>query len=224
MATNNAVNLKSSGIVSYDGAGTFTALANPLTVTNGGTGVGSNTAFAVLCGGTSSTGAIQSIAGLGTSGQFLVSNGAGALPTFQTVSSGTAHYISTFVTKTGSPLGSTTYYLTNGGSLSSFTNLASMASAVIVPVTGTISTVYGACTVQGTLASTQNSTLTIYKNGVSQAAITSTLKMNTADNAFSNTGLSIAVTAGDYIHVQLITGAFTTTPTTVAISLSFMYT
>jgi hypothetical protein len=42
----------------------------------------------VLCGGTTSTGAHQSIASVGTSGQVLTSNGAGALPTFQALSSG----------------------------------------------------------------------------------------------------------------------------------------
>jgi len=54
-----------------------------LPVAGGGTGVASNTAYAVLCGGTTSTGAIQSVASIGTSGQVLTSNGAGALPTFQ---------------------------------------------------------------------------------------------------------------------------------------------
>jgi hypothetical protein len=53
-------------------------------VADGGTGVSSLTAYAVMCGGTTSTGAVQSIAGVGTSGQVLTSNGAGALPTFQT--------------------------------------------------------------------------------------------------------------------------------------------
>lgn len=57
----------------------------PLTVSNGGTGVSSNTAYAVLCGGTSSTSAIQSVASVGSSGQVLTSNGAGALPTFQSL-------------------------------------------------------------------------------------------------------------------------------------------
>lgn len=52
-------------------------------VAGGGTGLTSATAYAVLCGGTTSTAAFQSIAGVGTSGQFLTSNGAGALPTFQ---------------------------------------------------------------------------------------------------------------------------------------------
>ena len=55
----------------------------PIAVAEGGSGIASNTAYAVLCGGTSSTSAIQSIAGLGSSGQCLTSNGA-ALPTFQT--------------------------------------------------------------------------------------------------------------------------------------------
>jgi len=57
-----------------------------LAVDQGGTGATSQTAYAVLAGGTTSTGAYQSVASVGTSGQVLMSNGAGALPTFQTVS------------------------------------------------------------------------------------------------------------------------------------------
>jgi hypothetical protein len=60
----------------------------PLPTAQGGTGLTSTTAYAVLCGGTTSTGNLQSIAGVGTSGQVLTSNGAGALPTFQTLQSG----------------------------------------------------------------------------------------------------------------------------------------
>lgn len=59
-----------------------------LPVAGGGTGVASLTAYAVICGGTTTTGAVQSIASVGTSGQVLTSNGAGALPTFQTASAG----------------------------------------------------------------------------------------------------------------------------------------
>lgn len=55
-----------------------------LSVPRGGTGMTSATAYAVLCGGTTSTSAHQSIASVGTAGQVLTSNGAGALPTFQT--------------------------------------------------------------------------------------------------------------------------------------------
>lgn len=64
------------------------ALSTPVTVSNGGTGDTSLTAYAVLCGGTTSTGAIQSVASVGSSGNVLTSNGAGALPTFQAAGTG----------------------------------------------------------------------------------------------------------------------------------------
>jgi hypothetical protein len=59
-----------------------------LAVDQGGTGATSQTAYAVIAGGTTSTGAYQSVASLGSSGQVLTSNGAGALPTFQTPAAG----------------------------------------------------------------------------------------------------------------------------------------
>ena len=62
-----------------------TGVTGTLPVANGGTGAASQTAYAVLCGGTTSTGAYQSVASVGTSGQVLTSNGASALPTFQTI-------------------------------------------------------------------------------------------------------------------------------------------
>lgn len=61
-----------------------------VTVAQGGTGLASATAYAVLCGGTTSTGAFQSIASVGTAGQVLTSNGAGALPTFQDATGGSS--------------------------------------------------------------------------------------------------------------------------------------
>jgi hypothetical protein len=63
-------------------------LAGTLGVASGGTGSTTFTAYGVLAGGTTSTGAVQSVVSVGTSGQVLVSNGAGALPTFQTVTAG----------------------------------------------------------------------------------------------------------------------------------------
>jgi hypothetical protein len=55
----------------------------PLAVTNGGTGTASTVAYAPICGGTTTTSALQKVASLGTSGQFLKSNGS-ALPTYVT--------------------------------------------------------------------------------------------------------------------------------------------
>ncbi len=54
-----------------------------LPVANGGTGDATFTPYAVVTGGTTGTGALQNVSGLGTSGQVLTSNGAGALPTWQ---------------------------------------------------------------------------------------------------------------------------------------------
>ena len=55
-----------------------------LPVANGGTGDTSLTAYALLAGGTTTTGALQQVSGVGTTGQILTSNGASALPTWQT--------------------------------------------------------------------------------------------------------------------------------------------
>jgi hypothetical protein len=60
----------------------------PVNVASGGTGDTSLTAYAVLCGGTTSTGAIQPIASVGTATHVLTSNGANMLPTFQAIPSG----------------------------------------------------------------------------------------------------------------------------------------
>lgn len=79
-----------------------------VTVAQGGTGIATATAYAVLCGGTTGTGPFQSIAGVGTSGQVLTSNGAGALPTFQAAAGGAAW--------TGITAGSGTSTTANGDS------------------------------------------------------------------------------------------------------------
>lgn len=85
-----------------------------LTVPDGGTGVSSFTAYAVICGGTTSTGALQSIAGVGTSGQVLTSNGAGALPTFQNASGG-GDLVKTCFASDFQVSGATVQYQTNDG-------------------------------------------------------------------------------------------------------------
>ena len=61
-------------------------LSGTLGVANGGTGVSTTTAYGLIAAGTTSTGAFQQVSGTGTSGQVLTSNGAGALPTWQTSS------------------------------------------------------------------------------------------------------------------------------------------
>lgn len=102
MATTNQVNVGLSGA---SGTGSFAGTTSPtfvtpalgtpssgvltnctgLPVAGGGTGDASFTAYALLAGGTTSTGALQNISGVGTANQVLVSNGAGALPSWQSV-------------------------------------------------------------------------------------------------------------------------------------------
>lgn len=54
----------------------------PVNVSEGGTGATSFTAYTVICGGTTTTGVLQNVASVGTTGQFLQSGGASALPAF----------------------------------------------------------------------------------------------------------------------------------------------
>jgi len=54
-----------------------------LTVDKGGTGIATTTPYSIIAAGTTATGSFQSLASLGSAGQILTSNGAGALPTWQ---------------------------------------------------------------------------------------------------------------------------------------------
>jgi hypothetical protein len=58
---------------------------SPVTVPNGGTGLTSDTPYALFAGGTTSTSNFQQVSGLGTASQYLGSNGPGALPSWQTL-------------------------------------------------------------------------------------------------------------------------------------------
>jgi len=90
VATENTVPIAKGGTGST--STTYASLTSNVTgtlpVANGGTGRTTHTAYGVLCGGTTTTAAQQSIASVGTTGQVLTSNGAATLPTFQTIVSG----------------------------------------------------------------------------------------------------------------------------------------
>lgn len=59
-------------------------------VIEGGTGIKTAVAYSPICGGTTATGAFQSVASLGSAGQVLTSNGTSSLPTFQSIAAGPA--------------------------------------------------------------------------------------------------------------------------------------
>jgi len=122
-----------SSSVSITG-GSVTGITD-VTVADGGTGASSFTAYAVVCGGTTGTGALQSISGVGSSGEILTSNGAGALPTFQPASGGGMTW-STLSGTTQTAAVNNGYILLNN-SLTTVTLPTTAAVGDIVRVTGT---------------------------------------------------------------------------------------
>ena len=105
-------------------------LANALPVGSGGSGRTTATAYGVICGGTTSTGAHQSIASVGTAGQVLTSNGPGALPTFQNQSG----YIWNEITGTTQTMAVESGYIANNAALVTLTlpSTASIGDSVAV--------------------------------------------------------------------------------------------
>jgi hypothetical protein len=108
----------------------FSTLTIPWTVPNGGTGNTTATAYALVAGGTSSTGAFQSVSGVGTTGQVLTSNGAAALPTWQSVSGSGA--ITTINGNAGSVTPTAGAVTINGGT----TGLTTSGAASTLSLTG----------------------------------------------------------------------------------------
>jgi hypothetical protein len=205
MATNNALNLKSSGIVNYDGLGTFTALANPLTIANGGTATTSFTAFAVVCAGTGATTALQSIASVGNLNDVLTSNDAATLPTFQpfTVSN---NYSLIFQTggANNNVSALSTYFIGYGSGITLNDPSTDADKRIYIPKTGHITKIYGTLTVFSS-PSSLNALVEIRKNNTTNTTISNTLNYGAGSHTFNNSAINIAVNAGDYITLVFST-------------------
>lgn len=155
--------------------------------------------------------------GFGTSGEALVSNGAGNSPTWQNVFSGSVQTTST----SSNPVDSVTYYLCTGQALT-FTQISTNTVARFYAAKAcTINTVYGAFRVGGTLGTTESGTLFIRKNDTSNTNISTAVDLSTTEFAFNATGLGVSLAAGDYITFGFTTPAWATNPTLVGCALSF---
>lgn len=109
-----------------------------------------------------------------------------------------------------SPADATTYYWGN----IVLTTTAAL-NRVYIPKTGTIKAAYGYCNVGGTLGSAQNSTYAIRLNNTTDITISSTVQHTAASVAFNATGLTQAVTAGDYVEIKWTCPTWTTNPTQI---------
>lgn len=137
--TNVDLNLKTkgSGAVQANGNDIYFAGGTDVPVTDGGTGRSSHTAYAVLAGGTTSTGAQQSVSGVGTSGQVLTSNGDSALPSWQDASGGGGSGLTwTEVTGTSQSAAVNNGYITNNAGLVTVTIPTTAPVGSIVRVAG----------------------------------------------------------------------------------------
>jgi len=177
-----------------------------LAVDQGGTGATSQTAYAVLAGGTTSTGAYQSVASVGTSGQVLMSNGAGALPTFQTIStqafpSGTRMSFQQTSAPTGwtkdttaaidnSAMRLVTGSVVNGGSVNFTTAFASQTPTGSVSITA-VSGTAGATTLTTPQIPSHNHTIATAGGGTPNNQMLQAGTTNSPSSALNN------VTAGN---------------------------
>ena len=117
-------------------------------VAGGGTGVATLTAYELIAAGTTSTGSVQQI-GIGTSGQVLYSNGAGALPSFKSAPAGVAWVDVTASTQT---IAASTGYVTDNATQVTYTLPATPVFGDVFEITGGVS---GAATAPWVIA--QNS-------------------------------------------------------------------
>lgn len=123
-ATDTTLARSGAGDMTIEGNVVYRAGGTDVPVADGGTGLSSATAYAVLCGGTTGTGAFQSIASVGSAGEVLTSNGAGALPTFQAAAA-------------GAPAGATYITQTSDGTLTNEQALDALATGIMKNTTGT---------------------------------------------------------------------------------------
>jgi len=123
-------------------------------------------------------------------------------------------YSLTFAGASSNPADATTYYY---GSLYSLTQQTTAGiNRVYVPVAGTIIACAGMMTIGGTPGSSETSTLSLRLNDTTDTTITTTFTADNLRSLFSNTALSIAVAALDYLELKWVTPTWiTTNPTSV---------
>lgn len=139
-----------------------------LPIANGGTASSTLTAYAVLLGGTTATGALQQVTGTGSSGNVLTSNGAGAVPSWQASAGGSTV---TITTATSSVSGTNLY--TGSISVLAGDKIAARAGAEKLGTNQSGTSCSNSSGIFGTLVikqSTYAASSTLYSGGAATAA------------------------------------------------------
>jgi len=215
-------------------AGTNTLLDTgtvAIPVPDGGTGVASTTAYAPVCGGTTTTGALQAASsGISNSGYVLTSTGASSLPTWQaaggggsgTVNAGTTGQIAYYASNGTAVSGETLVPISAGGTNSAtvvtaptatswagWDANANMSADSFIPGYTTTATAGGTTTL--TVDSTYNQYFTGASNQTVVLPVTSTLVLGQSFRIVNRTGsgnISVQSSgANTILNIQTTTAA-----------------
>lgn len=120
-----------------------------------------------------------------------------------------------------SPVDATIYYSASPGASSS---TSANGGRVKIAQSGTITACYVTAQSSGTVGTTETSTLSIRLNNTTDTTVSSAVVLDTGVHDYSNTSLSIAVAAGDYIQLKLLTPTWATNPGFIAVSATIRIT
>jgi hypothetical protein len=183
-------------------------------VADGGTGRATSTAFGPICAGTTSTGAQQNCDGPGTAAQVLTSNGAGAIPTFQS----TKAIVNAWCGNTIGTVSGTAYLLMPAGptgATSTACTGTSNAGEIPMPYAGTARNMY----VTLATACTTGVHVILYKGNVAQ---TLEVDLTTGTSGSDTNGAhAISFSAGNVWSVRALPQQ--TTETCKDFRVSFEY-
>lgn len=110
-----------------------------------------------------------------------------------------------------SPADSTTYYF--GLPVTGAATTTDNSFSIPIAVTGTVKRIDLFFRVEGILGSNEQFTTSFRLNGTTDTTIATTCKMDAAYQKFSNSSLSISVSANDTFEIKFVTPAWATNPT-----------
>jgi len=126
---------------------------------------------------------------------------------------GNGYTLSFFGNTQSAPVDATTYCFGNAPAAPIDTNCTWYR--IYVPKTGTIKEVRGNLHTGGASGTGESNSIYVRINNTTDLTVTTSLTTNNVSNPFSATGLSQAVTAGDYLEIKWVTPTWVTNPTNV---------